>query len=83
VGTMMVRHTVPASAAWKTGFDTHRSAREAAGMMQGRVYRSVEAPNEIVVISEITTRRRPEAFASSHFVKSDERLGVIGIPELY
>jgi hypothetical protein len=48
-------------------------ARKAAALMNGRVYRSPDAPNEIVVINEIANRRRAEAFVKSE----NQRPGVV------
>jgi hypothetical protein len=48
-------------------------------MPGSRVYRSPEAPNELVVINEMADRTRAEAFAAWAGIK----VGVIGVAEVY
>ena len=45
MGAMIVRHSVRDYGAWRPAYDAHEAARTAAGLTNGRVYRSAEDPN--------------------------------------
>ena len=46
MGAMIVRHSVHDYGAWRPVYDAHEAARTAAGLTNGRVYRSAEDPND-------------------------------------
>ena len=60
----IIRHKVRNFAAWKRVYDGHE-ARRAAGLGDGRVLRTVDAPNDVVVILEFLDPRRFKKFAAS------------------
>jgi hypothetical protein len=67
-----------------TRINAHAADRETAGLTNSRVYRSTDAPNEIVVINKIADRQRAEDLAASNDVQSgNQRLGVLGTRKLY
>ena len=41
---LTIHHRVKDYAAWRKGYDDHEKARHAAGITNGRVFRSAEAP---------------------------------------
>jgi hypothetical protein len=83
MGAMIVRHSIRDYEAWRSAYDAHGAARTAAGLSNGRVYRSVETPNDILLLFEIADRRRAEAFAASDDLRSAmQKAGVVGAPEM-
>src|SRR5215212_11752333 len=49
MGVMIVHHSVRDYAAWRPAYDAHDTARRAAGLTNGRVFRSAEDPNDILI----------------------------------
>ena len=43
---LTIHHKVKDYAAWRKGYDDHEKARHAAGITNGRVFRSAEDPND-------------------------------------
>jgi hypothetical protein len=84
MGAMIVRHSVRDYGPWRAAFDAHEPARTAAGLTNGRVYRSAEDPNELVLLFDAADRRRAEKFgASSELKETMQRAGVVGEVELH
>ncbi len=74
----IIRHKVRNFASWKRAYDAHEP-RRAAGLGDGRVLRSVDAPNDVVVILEFDDPRRFKKFAGSAELKQTmKKAGVIG-----
>ena len=84
MGAMIVRrHSVRDYGAWRPVYDGHEAARTAAGRTNGRVYRSAEDPNDILLLFDVADRRRAEEFAASDDLRTAmQRAGVVGQPEL-
>jgi hypothetical protein len=64
MGAMIVRHSVRDFAAWRPVYDAHEAARTAAGLTNGRVFRSTEGPNDVLLLFDIADRRRAEEFGA-------------------
>jgi hypothetical protein len=70
-------------AAWRPVYDAHEAARTAAGLTNGRVYRSAEDPNDILILLDMADRRRAEEFGRSDDLRDAmRRAGVVGQPEI-
>jgi hypothetical protein len=83
MGVMIVHHAVRDYAAWRPAYDAHEAARRAAGLTNGRVFRSTEDPNDILILFDTSDRRRAEEFGGSEDLKSAmQNSGVIGQPKL-
>ena len=83
MGAMIVRHSVRDYGAWRPVFDAHEAARTAAGLTNGRVFRSAEDPNDLLLLFEMADRRRAEEFAASDDLRTTmQRAGVLGPPEI-
>ena len=65
MGAMIVRHFFRDYAAWRPAYDAHEGARTAAGLTNGRVFRSAEAPNDLLVMFDMADRRRTVEFGRS------------------
>ena len=83
MGVMIVHHSVRDYAAWKPAYDAHEAARRAAGLTNGRVFRSTEDPNDILILFDTSDRRRAEEFGGSEDLKlAMQNSGVIGQPKI-
>jgi hypothetical protein len=83
MGAMIVRHSVRDYAAWRPVYDAHEAARTAAGLTNGRVFRSAEDPNDILLLFDTADRRRAEEFGRSDDLREAmRRAGVVGQPEI-
>ena len=83
MGAMIIRHSVGDYGAWRPVYDAHEAARTAAGLTNGRVFRSTEDPNDILILFEMSDRRRAEEFGGSEDLKSAmQNSGVIGQPKI-
>lgn len=81
---MVVRHKVRNFATWKAAFDGHVPVREAAGLTQGRVYRSCDDPKEVTILLDMADADTARAFAESAELQAAmEQAGVVGMPVLH
>jgi hypothetical protein len=68
-------------ATWRRSYDSSEGMRQSAGIMNGRVFRSVNDPNEIVVIEDVTDETKALAWLNSDQLKTGmKNSGVLGTP---
>jgi hypothetical protein len=80
---LIIRHPVRDYAAWRPVYDAHEAVRTAAGLTNGRVFRSAEDPNDILILHDTADRRRAEEFGRSDDLREAmQRAGVVGQPEI-
>jgi hypothetical protein len=80
---MFIRHQVQDFDKWKPAYDAHQHARAAAGLRELHLWHNLDAPNEIVLLFEVSEVEQARAFAESKDLK--ERMaaaGVINTPEI-
>jgi hypothetical protein len=83
MGAMIVHHSVRDYGAWRPAYDAHEAARTAAGLTNGRVFRSAEDPNDILLLFDMADRRRAEEFGRSDDLREAmRRASVVGQPEI-
>ena len=81
---MLVRHKVKNYDKWKPVFDEHAAARKAGGSRGGRLFRSADNPNEIVIMFEWESLEKARKFVQSEDLrKAMEQAGVIDKPDIY
>ena len=77
-----VRIKVADYAKWKASFDSSAPIRKAAGEMSYRLFRSVDDPNELLLMGEWDTAENARAFIHSEELrKAQEEAGVVGLPD--
>ena len=59
------RATVQDYAAWKRNLDQGAAARREAGVKSQQIFRSPDAPNEVVVLTEFDTMEHARAYQQS------------------
>ncbi len=80
---MLVRHKVVDFDEWKSVYDDHRLAREAAGLKDLHLWRNEDNPNEVILLFEVSDVTKAKAFSSSPDAKEKmQAAGVLGQPEV-
>jgi len=80
---MIVRHRVRDYEAWRSVYDAHEPARNVAGLSNGRVFRSADDPDDLVILFDVADRQKAEAFAASEDLKTAmQKGGVEGRPNM-
>jgi hypothetical protein len=84
VNHIFIRRQVSNYDQWKTGYDADAPARENAGLKQERLLRSVDHPNEVVILFSASDLEKAKAFASSKELREKmKKVGVIDEPDAY
>jgi len=79
---LLVRHQVADFAKWKPVYDDHVAARQ-AGLREKNLLRSINNPNEVVLLFEAEDLKRAQAFSeSSDLRESMQKAGVVGKPDI-
>ena len=78
-----VHHKVKDYASWRAGYDAHEKSRVSAGITNGRVFRSTEDPNDVVVLLNVADVAKARTWFGSDDLKSAmQKSGVIGSPSI-
>ena len=80
---VLVRHNVADFAKWKPVYDAHLAARQKAGLLEKNLLRSVDNPNEVVLLFEAEDLKRAQTFAeSTELREAMQKAGVVGKPDI-
>jgi hypothetical protein len=80
----LVRHKVADFAKWKPVYDAHLPTRQKAGLKEEHLLRSIDDPNEVVLLFEAEDLQKAKEFAdSSDLREAMEKAGVVDKPDLY
>src|ERR1700682_5691334 len=80
---LTIHHKVMDYTAWRKGYDAHEQNRRTAGITNGRVFRSAEDPNDVVVLQDVSDVAKARTFVASEDLKSAmKKNGVIGSPSI-
>ena len=80
---LLIRHTVQDYSAWKAVFDEQADVRRANGSQGGRLFRSTE-PGEVLVLLEWDDLERARLFADSDDLREAmTRAGVTDRPDIW
>jgi hypothetical protein len=80
---ILLRHKVADFAKWKPAYDAHLAARQKAGLREKNLLRSVDNPNEVVLLFEAEDLTRAQAFSeSSDLSEAMQKAGVVGKPDI-
>ena len=70
-------------ATWRTAYDGHEKGRVSAGITNGRVFRSAEDPNDVVILQDVADVAKARAWYGSAEMKTTmEKSGVVGSPNI-
>ena len=80
---LTIHHKVKDYAAWRTGYNAHEKSRLSAGITNGRVFRSPEDPNDVVVLQDVADVTKARTWFGSDDLKAAmQKSGVIGSPSI-
>src|SRR6202140_5022378 len=80
---LTIHHKVKDYAAWRTGYNAHEKSRLSAGITNGRVFRSAEDPNDVVVLQDVADVAKARTWLGSDDLKAAmQKSGVIGSPSI-
>ena len=66
---------------WRTGYDGREKSRASAGITNGRVFRSAEDPNDLVILQDVEDVAKARAWLGSAEMKATmQKNGVMGSP---
>ena len=66
---LLVRHNVADFAKWKPVYDAHLAARQNAGLQERNLLRSVDNPNEVVLLFEAEDLKKAQAFTETTYLR--------------
>ena len=80
---LTIHHKVTDYTAWRKGYDAQEQSRRSAGLTNGRVFRSAEDPNDVVVLQDVTDVAKARSWVGSEDLKAAmQKSGVIGSPTI-
>ena len=80
---MMIHHKVKDYATWRSGYDGHEKSRLSAGITNGRVFRSAEDPNDVVILQDVADVAKARSWSGSDDLKAAmQKAGVLGSPNI-
>jgi hypothetical protein len=69
--------------AWRTSYNGHEKERASAGITNGRVFRSLEDPNDVVILQDVADVSKARTWLTSNEMKLVmEKSGVLGSPSI-
>jgi hypothetical protein len=69
--------------AWRTGYNGNEKSRVSAGITNGRIFRSADDPNDVVILQDVADVAKARTwFASEDLKAAMQKSGVIGSPSV-
>jgi hypothetical protein len=69
--------------AWRTSYNGHEKNRVSAGITNGRVFRSADDQNDVVIIQDVADVAQARAWLGSDDLKAEmQKSGVLGSPSI-
>src|ERR1700691_5098511 len=76
---LTIHHKVKDYTAWRKGYDDHEKARPSAGVTNGKVFRSAEDPNDVLILQDVADVPKARAWLGGTDLKAAmEKAGVVG-----
>jgi hypothetical protein len=70
--------------AWRTSYNGHEKDRASAGITNGRVFRSADDANDVVILADVADISKARTWLGSTETKSlMEKSGVLGPPSVH
>ena len=80
---VMIHLKVKDYATWRTSYNGHEKDRASAGITNGKVFRSAENPNDLVILQDVADVSKARTWLGSNEMKSVmEKSGVVGSPSV-
>jgi hypothetical protein len=69
--------------AWRTSYNGHEKDRAAAGITNGKVFRSADDPNDVLILQDVADVSKARTWLGSNEMKAVmEKSGVVGAPSI-
>jgi hypothetical protein len=69
--------------AWRSSYNGHEKDRTSAGITNGRVFRSPEDPNDVVILQDVADVSKARTWLGSSEMKAVmEKSGILGSPSI-
>jgi len=69
--------------AWRTSYNGHEKNRVSAGITNGRVFRSADDQNDVVILQDVADVAKARAWFGSDDLKAElQKSGVVGSPNV-
>jgi hypothetical protein len=76
---LSINHKVKDYSSWRKGYDEHEKSRVSVGVTNGRVFRSAEDPNDILILLDVADVPKARAWLAAPDLKAAmEKAGVVG-----
>lgn len=76
---LTIHHKVKDYATWRKGYDEHEKSRASEGVTNGKVFRSTEDPNDILILQDVADVAKARAWLAGADLKTAmEKAGVVG-----
>jgi len=76
---LTIHHRVKDYATWRKGYDEHEKSRNAAGVTNGKVFRSAEDPNDVLILQDVADVAKARAWLGGDDLKAAmQKAGVVG-----
>jgi hypothetical protein len=80
---MTVHFKVKDYNAWRTSYNGHEKDRTSAGITNGKVFRSAEDPNHVLILQDVADVSKARTWLGSSEMKTAmEKSGVLGTPSI-
>ena len=80
---LTVQFKVQDYSTWRTAYDGREQGRASAGITNGKVYRRVEDPNDVVILSDVADVTKASSFLGTDELKAAmQKSGVQGSPTI-
>ena len=80
---LTIRHKVKDCGVWRKGYDEHEKSRLAAGVTNGKVFRSAEDRNDILILQDVSDEAKARTWLGGDVLKNAMRkAGVVGSPSV-
>ncbi len=82
-GNLTIHHKVKDYGTWRKGYDEHEKSRLSAGITNGRVFRSAEDPNDILILQDVVDEAKARTWLGGDDLKTAmHKAGVVGSPSV-
>jgi hypothetical protein len=76
---LTIHHKVKDYPAWRKGYDEHEKSRASAGVTNGKVFRSAEDPNDVLIVMDVADAAKARTWLGGSDLKAAmEKAGVVG-----
>ena len=76
---LTIHHKVKDYASWRKGYDEHEKSRASAGVTNGKVFRSAEDPNDVLVLQDVADVAKARTWLGGEDLKAAmQKAGVVG-----